>query len=64
MSPPFIGGAVPALLAAAMAALGLGARFVVVRSAGLRPLLLAALLFLFLVIGGWGIQRIVYALLS
>jgi len=53
-----------ALLAMAMAALGLGTRFAVVRQAGVKPLLLAAVLFLFLIVGGWCIQRAVFVALN
>lgn len=45
------------LLAMAMAALGLGTRWSAIRQAGVRPLLLAALLFLWLVGGGALINR-------
>lgn len=47
------------LLAMAMAALGLRTRFSDLRQAGLRPILLAAVLFVFLVAGGWGINLVV-----
>jgi len=47
------------LLAMAMAALGLGTRLSAIRQAGARPLLLAALLFLWLVGGGALINRVV-----
>jgi len=47
------------LLATAMAALGLRTHVGAIRQAGLRPLLLAAVLFLFLVIGGYVINRLV-----
>jgi uncharacterized integral membrane protein (TIGR00698 family) len=47
------------LLAMAMAALGLGTRLSTIRQAGARPLLLAALLFLWLVGGGALINRVV-----
>lgn len=53
-----------ALLAMAMAALGLGTRFAVVRQAGVKPLLLAAILFLFLIVGGWLIQHAVFVALN
>lgn len=47
------------LLAMAMAALGLRTHVGAIRQAGLRPLLLAAVLFGFLVIGGYGVNRAV-----
>jgi uncharacterized integral membrane protein (TIGR00698 family) len=47
------------LLAMAMAALGLGTRWSAIRQAGARPLLLAALLFVWLVGGGALINRVV-----
>lgn len=52
------------LLATAMAALGLRTHAGAVRQAGLRPLLLAAALFGFLVVGGYAINRSVTALLG
>jgi uncharacterized integral membrane protein (TIGR00698 family) len=51
------------LLATAMAALGLRTQIGAVRQAGLRPLLLAAVLFVFLVVGGYVINRSVTTLL-
>jgi len=51
------------LLAAAMAALGLRTHVGAIRQAGLRPLLLAAALFVFLVVGGYAINRSVIGLL-
>jgi uncharacterized integral membrane protein (TIGR00698 family) len=53
-----------ALLAAAMAALGLRTHLGAIRQAGVRPLLLAATLFLFLTAGGYAVNRGVAALLS
>lgn len=47
------------LLAMAMAALGLGTRLSAIRQAGVRPLLLAAMLFAWLVAGGALINRVV-----
>ena len=47
------------LLATAMAALGLHTQVGAIRRAGLRPLLLAASLFAFLVMGGYAINRLV-----
>jgi uncharacterized integral membrane protein (TIGR00698 family) len=47
------------LLATAMAALGVRTRVGAVRQAGVKPLLLAASLFAFLVIGGYAINRAV-----
>lgn len=47
------------LLAMAMAALGLRTHVGEIRRAGLRPLLLAATLFVFLVLGGYAVNRIV-----
>ena len=52
------------LLATAMAALGLRTHVGAIRQAGLRPLLLAAALFAFLVVGGYAINRSVTALLG
>jgi uncharacterized integral membrane protein (TIGR00698 family) len=52
------------LLATAMAALGLRTHIGAIRQAGLRPLLLAAVLFVFLVVGGYVINRSVTALLA
>jgi uncharacterized integral membrane protein (TIGR00698 family) len=52
------------LLATAMAALGLRTHVGAIREAGLRPLLLAAALFAFLVLGGYAINRSVTALLG
>ena len=52
------------LLATAMAALGLRTHVGAIRQAGLRPLLLAATLFAFLVVGGYAINRSVTALLG
>lgn len=52
------------LLAMAMAALGLRTRFASLRQAGLRPILLAATLFAFLVVGGLGINVAVSSLLA
>lgn len=48
-----------ALLAAAMAALGLRTHVGAIRQAGVRPLLLAATLFAFLLLGGYGLNRLV-----
>lgn len=53
-----------ALLATAMAALGLRTHMGAIRQAGLRPLLLAAALFAFLLVGGYAINRSVTALLG
>ncbi len=53
-----------ALLATAMAALGLRTHVGAIRQAGLRPLLLAAALFVFLVLGGYAINRSVTYLLG
>jgi len=47
------------LLATAMAALGLHTQVGAIRRAGVRPLLLAASLFVFLVLGGYAINRLV-----
>jgi uncharacterized integral membrane protein (TIGR00698 family) len=52
------------LLATAMAALGLRTHVGAIRQAGLRPLLLAAALFVFLVFGGYAINRSVTYLLG
>ena len=51
------------LLAIAMAALGLGTRFSALRAAGIKPLVLAAVLFAWLVIGGGVINHVVTGLL-
>lgn len=51
-----------ALLAMAMAALGLSTHARVIRQAGLRPVLLAALLWVWLLLGGAAIQQWVHAL--
>jgi uncharacterized integral membrane protein (TIGR00698 family) len=50
------------LLAMAMAALGLRTHIGAIRHAGLKPILLASLLFLFLMSGGYVINRVVTAL--
>jgi uncharacterized integral membrane protein (TIGR00698 family) len=47
------------LLAMAMAALGLRTHIGAIRQAGARPILLAAVLFTFLLVGGYAINRIV-----
>jgi uncharacterized integral membrane protein (TIGR00698 family) len=47
------------VLAMAMAALGLRTHFGAIRQAGVKPLLLAAALFLFLVLGGYAVNRLV-----
>ncbi|MBK4739031.1 YeiH family protein [Noviherbaspirillum pedocola] len=52
------------LLAMAMSALGLRTHVGAVRQAGLKPILLASTLFLFLMIGGYIINRIVTTLLA
>jgi uncharacterized integral membrane protein (TIGR00698 family) len=52
------------LLALAMAALGWSSSLRQMRQAGLKPLLLGALLFGFLLVGGYGINRVVTALLA
>jgi uncharacterized integral membrane protein (TIGR00698 family) len=52
------------LLSMAMAALGLRTHVGAVRQAGVKPLMLAASLFAFLLIGGYGINRLVMHLLS
>jgi uncharacterized integral membrane protein (TIGR00698 family) len=51
-----------ALLATAMAALGLTTHLRAIRSAGIKPLALAALLFVWLLIGGFALQASVQAL--
>ena len=53
-----------ALLATAMGALGLRTHVGAVKQAGTRPLLLAAVLFAFLVVGGYGFNRLVMQLLG
>lgn len=52
------------ILALAMAALGWVSSLSMMRKAGLRPLLLGAVLFAFLLVGGYGINRLVTALLQ
>jgi uncharacterized integral membrane protein (TIGR00698 family) len=52
------------LLTLAMAALGWSTRAGMLRQAGLRPMLLGLLLFVFLLTGGYGINRIVSLVLS
>jgi uncharacterized integral membrane protein (TIGR00698 family) len=52
------------LLAVAMAALGWSSSIRQMRKAGFKPLLLGALLFGFLLVGGYGINRLVTALLA
>jgi uncharacterized membrane protein YadS len=47
------------LLAMAMAALGLRTHVGALRQAGVKPLLLAATLFIFLAVGGYAVNRIV-----
>jgi uncharacterized integral membrane protein (TIGR00698 family) len=47
------------LLAMAMAALGLTTHVSALRQAGLKPILLAALLFVWLIVGGAGINGLV-----
>jgi uncharacterized integral membrane protein (TIGR00698 family) len=47
------------LLAMAMAALGLRTHVGAIRQAGVKPLLLAATLFIFLAVGGYGVNRMV-----
>ena len=51
--------AIGAATAAAMAALGLRTHVGAIRQAGLKPLLLAATLFGFLMVGGYGVNRAV-----
>ncbi|MGA3157430.1 MAG: YeiH family protein [Steroidobacteraceae bacterium] len=52
------------LLAMAMAALGLRTHIGAVRQAGLKPIALAGMLFVFLVVGGYGVNRLATQLLS
>jgi uncharacterized integral membrane protein (TIGR00698 family) len=52
------------LLAMAMAALGLRTHIGAVRQAGLKPLALAAVLFVFLIVGGYGVNRLATHLMS
>lgn len=52
------------LLAMAMAALGLTTHISALRQAGLKPILLAALLFVWLIVGGAGINELVHHLFS
>ena len=51
-----------ALLATAMGAIGLRTHLGAVRQAGARPLMLASTLFAFLIVGGYGINRLVMGL--
>ncbi len=51
------------LLAMAMAGLGLRTHVRAVRQAGLRPLMLALVLFLFLTVGGYGVNRLMTSLI-
>jgi uncharacterized integral membrane protein (TIGR00698 family) len=51
------------LLAMAMAGLGLRTHIGAVRQAGVRPLLLALVLFVFLTVGGYGVNRLVAGVL-
>jgi uncharacterized integral membrane protein (TIGR00698 family) len=51
------------LLAMAMGALGLRTQAGAIRQAGLKPILLASVLFLFLMVGGYAINRVVDAVL-
>jgi uncharacterized integral membrane protein (TIGR00698 family) len=53
-----------AILAMAMAALGLTTHVSAIKTAGLKPLALAALLFAWLIIGGFGINAAVSSLLN
>ena len=53
-----------AILAMAMAALGLTTNVSAIKTAGLKPLALAALLFVWLIVGGFGINAAVTKLLS
>lgn len=53
-----------ALLAMAMAALGLRTHAGAIRQAGLKPILLAGLLFGFLVIGGWTVNTVVASVIG
>lgn len=50
------------LLACAMAALGLRTRVSALRQAGMAPMLLAAILFVVLSLGGWGLSRLLFTL--
>ncbi|MBU9827395.1 YeiH family protein [Rahnella perminowiae] len=52
------------LLAMAMAALGLTTHISALRQAGLKPMLLAAVLFIWLIVGGAGINQLVQQLLG
>lgn len=52
------------LLAMAMAALGLRTHAGAIRQAGVKPLMLATVLFAFLAIGGYGINRVVMYLVA
>lgn len=52
------------LLAMAMAALGLRTHIGAVRQAGLKPIVLAGMLFVFLVVGGYGVNRMITLMMS
>ncbi|WP_421670839.1 YeiH family protein [Rahnella sp. EDr1-12] len=52
------------LLAMAMAALGLTTHLSALRQAGLKPMLLAAILFIWLIVGGAGINQLVHHLFA
>ena len=66
--PPVLRGALlqadGALLAIAMAALGWATHARMLKQAGLRPLVLGAVMFVFLIGGGYAINRVVAAVLS
>ena len=67
LSPHVVSGLIEIdtmLLATAMAALGLRTHIGAIRQAGLQPLLLAAVLFVFLLMGGYAINRSVISLLG
>jgi uncharacterized integral membrane protein (TIGR00698 family) len=52
------------LLAMAMAALGLRTHVGAIRQAGIKPLMLATALFAFLIVGGYGVNRLVMHVLT
>lgn len=67
LSRPLVAGAIEidtVLLAMAMAALGLTTHISAIRRAGVKPLILAAMLFVWLIAGGAVINRIVMAVLG
>jgi len=52
------------ILATAMAALGVSTQIAAIREAGVKPLALAALLFVWLIVGGFAINTAIAALFA